>query len=83
LTNSLLLNFFKKLTDQDLLHKIKIDSAGTQNFHPDAPLNRPDFELTPRSWTNFKGFHEEVSNGVQAQCRQELSGWGGWSEAAS
>jgi protein-tyrosine phosphatase len=29
--------FFKKLTDQDLLHKIKIDSAGTHNFHPDAP----------------------------------------------
>ncbi len=28
--------FFKKLTDQDLLHKIKIDSAGTHNFHPDA-----------------------------------------------
>ena len=29
--------FFKKLTDQDLLHKIKIDSAGTHNFHPGAP----------------------------------------------
>ena len=29
--------FFKKLTAQDLLHKIKIDSAGTHNFHPDAP----------------------------------------------
>ena len=29
--------FLKKLTDQGLLHKIKIDSAGTQNFHPDAP----------------------------------------------
>jgi protein-tyrosine phosphatase len=29
--------FFKKLTDQDLLHKIKTDSAGTHNFHPDAP----------------------------------------------
>jgi protein-tyrosine phosphatase len=31
--------FFKKLTDQDLLHKIKIDSAGIHNFHPDAPPN--------------------------------------------
>lgn len=29
--------FFKRLADQDLLHKIKIDSAGTQNFNPDAP----------------------------------------------
>jgi protein-tyrosine phosphatase len=28
--------FFKKLTDQDLLRRIKIDSAGTHNFHPDA-----------------------------------------------
>ncbi len=27
----------KKLSDQGLLHKIKIDSAGTHNFHPDAP----------------------------------------------
>lgn len=25
-----------------------------------ATLNRPVFELTPRSWTNFKGLHEEV-----------------------
>jgi transposase len=25
-------------------------------------VNRPGFELTPRSWTNFKGFHEEVPN---------------------
>jgi protein-tyrosine phosphatase len=29
--------FFKKLADQDLSHRIKIDSAGTHNFHPDAP----------------------------------------------
>jgi protein-tyrosine phosphatase len=29
--------FSKKLNDQDLFHKIKIDSAGTHNFHPDAP----------------------------------------------
>ena len=29
-------------------------------------LNRPGFELTPRSWTNFKGFYEEVTNRVQA-----------------
>jgi len=44
-------------------------------------LNRPVFELTPRSWTNFKGFHEEVSNRVQAGSRQELSGWRRWSKA--
>ena len=25
-------------------------------------LNRPVFELTPRSWTNFKRFHEGVLN---------------------
>ena len=25
-------------------------------------VNRPGFELTPRSWTNFKGCNEEVSN---------------------
>ena len=29
--------FLKKLADQDLSHKIKIDSAGTHNFHPNAP----------------------------------------------
>jgi protein-tyrosine phosphatase len=29
--------FFKKLADRDLLHKIKIDSAGTHNFHPGVP----------------------------------------------
>ena len=29
--------FSKKLSDRDLLHKFKIDSAGTHNFHPDAP----------------------------------------------
>jgi len=27
----------KRLTDQKLLHIVKIDSAGTHNFHPDAP----------------------------------------------
>ena len=32
---------------------------------------RPGIELTPRSWTNFKGFHEEVQNGVQARSRFE------------
>jgi len=30
-------------------------------------MNRPGFELTPRSWTNFKGSHGEVRNKVQAQ----------------
>jgi protein-tyrosine phosphatase len=29
--------FSKRLADRDLLHKFKIDSAGTHNFHPDAP----------------------------------------------
>ena len=29
--------FSKKLADRDLLHKFKIDSAGTHNFHPDSP----------------------------------------------
>jgi protein-tyrosine phosphatase len=29
--------FFKRLADRDLLHRIKIDSAGTHNFHPHAP----------------------------------------------
>jgi hypothetical protein len=39
-------------------------------------------ELTPRSWTNFKGFHEEVSDRVQAQSGIKLFGWGRRSEAA-
>lgn len=29
--------FYKRLENQKLLHKVKIDSAGTHNFHPDAP----------------------------------------------
>lgn len=29
-------------------------------------LNRPGFELTPRSCTNFKGYLEAASNKVQA-----------------
>ncbi len=29
--------FLKRLADRDLSHKIKIDSAGTHNFHPNAP----------------------------------------------
>jgi protein-tyrosine phosphatase len=29
--------FLHKLTAHALLHKVKIDSAGTHNFHPDAP----------------------------------------------
>jgi hypothetical protein len=41
------------------------------DFHT---MNRPGIELTPRSWTNFKGFHEEVPNRVQARGRQELFG---------
>jgi len=33
--------FSKRLADQDLLHKFKIDSAGTHNFDPDAPPDAP------------------------------------------
>jgi protein-tyrosine phosphatase len=29
--------FFKRLSEQNLLHKVAIDSAGTHNFHHDAP----------------------------------------------
>ena len=44
-------------------------------YSPELNLNRPGFELTPRSWTNFKGFHEEVPNRVQAQRGQALFSW--------
>lgn len=30
----------KKLTDSDLLQKVKIDSAGTHNFHPNEPPDK-------------------------------------------
>jgi hypothetical protein len=33
-------------------------------------LNRPRFELTPRSWTNFRGFVAKVKNRVQASGGQ-------------
>lgn len=29
--------FYKRLADRKLLYKVEIDSAGTHNFHPDAP----------------------------------------------
>ena len=29
--------FSKKLAQREILHKFKIDSAGTHNFHPGAP----------------------------------------------
>jgi protein-tyrosine phosphatase len=29
--------FLKKLAEQDLLDKVKVDSAGTHNFHPNSP----------------------------------------------
>jgi protein-tyrosine phosphatase len=29
--------FLKKLTAQKVLHKVKVDSAGTHNFHPNSP----------------------------------------------
>jgi hypothetical protein len=37
-------------------------------------MNRPDIELTPGSWTNFKGFHGKLRNRVQAKGGQALSG---------
>ena len=29
--------FSKRLADRNLLHRVKVDSAGTHNFHPNAP----------------------------------------------
>ena len=29
--------FIKRLTEQNLLYKVKVDSAGTHNFHPNSP----------------------------------------------
>ena len=29
--------FHHKLTERRLLHKVKVDSAGTHNYHPDSP----------------------------------------------
>jgi protein-tyrosine phosphatase len=29
--------FTQRLAEQNLLHKVKVDSAGTHNFHPSAP----------------------------------------------
>ena len=29
--------FYRKLADRELLQRVDIDSAGTHNFHPDAP----------------------------------------------
>jgi len=37
-------------------------------------VNRTGFELTPRSWTNFKGFHEEVQNRVKTRGSPEVLG---------
>lgn len=38
-------------------------------------MNRPAFELPPRSWTNFKGSHGEIPNRIQAHGSQALFGW--------
>lgn len=35
-------------------------------------VNRPAFELTLKSWTNFKGFCGKVQKRFKAQGRQEL-----------
>ena len=32
--------FFRRMANRELLHKVKIDSAGTHNFHPDAPPDK-------------------------------------------
>jgi protein-tyrosine phosphatase len=43
--------FFKRLADRKLLHKVKIDSAGTHNFHPDAaPDDRSQMHALKRGY---------------------------------
>ena len=43
--------FFKRLADRKLLHKVKIDSAGTHNFHPDAaPDERSQMHALKRGY---------------------------------
>ncbi|RZJ60487.1 MAG: hypothetical protein EON49_08270 [Acidovorax sp.] len=51
------------------LQNVRLSSFAMQG------VNRPSFELTPRSWTNFKGLHEEVQNGVQVGSGPKLFGW--------
>ena len=44
--------FFKRLADRKLLHKVKIDSAGTHNFHPDAaPDERSQMHALKRGYS--------------------------------
>ncbi len=65
----------KNSTDGYLLSGLTFNKYGDRsNAIGKRFVNRPGFELTPRSWTNFKGFHEEVQNGVQAGSRAELPG---------
>ena len=47
--------FSKSLADHALLHRVKVDSAGTHNFHPDAP---PD----PRSQMHARKRGYEMSH---------------------
>ena len=53
----------------DLTDTLSLSQEGVSNAKK-VQLNRPVFELTPRSWTNFKGFHGKVQNGVQAPSRE-------------
>ena len=36
----------------------------SQELKKTAVVNRPGNELTPRSWTNFRGFHGKVQNRI-------------------
>lgn len=47
-----------------------------QGVHDAVPQNwgHNVMNCPPRSWTNFKGLHEEVQNKVQARGRPELLG---------
>ena len=60
-----------RIVEQNAYAVLILDGYPVSSGHS---LNRPGFELTPRSWTNFKGFHEEVSNRVQARGRQKFFG---------
>ncbi|PVE04889.1 phosphotyrosine protein phosphatase, partial [Limnohabitans sp. Rim28] len=43
--------FYRKLADRELLQKVKIDSAGTHNFHPDAtPDERSQMHALKRGY---------------------------------
>ena len=57
----------KKLADQNLHEKIKVDSAGTHNFHPDSP---PDKRSQLHA---FKRFRSEQNGNRNVFHRIQLS----------